>query len=127
MPATLLLLLAASIATLYLEEDITILDNLRDIYPYIKSLDKAVYMDSRSINVLYYISGYKNNINLKEYPDDLSEIKDAYVVVNREMIRNLKEAYKDQKFPKEIYEPPEGWVIVKEAGNEYNKIILYRV
>ena len=77
---------------------------------------------------LGYISEYNNNTNIENYPDDLSNIKNSYIIVNKEMIRNLMEANKNTIFSKEIGNPPKAWQIIKEIGGEdKNKIVVYQV
>ena len=128
MPLALALLLVTSIVFVYGREDRHLLQNLKDVYPYLKKLGKTVYMDQRSMNALDYISGYKNEMEIKPYQDDLSGIEDAYVVVNREMIRNLRESNSKLRLPKETENPPGNWELVKEFKRNdgvENRIIVY--
>jgi len=126
MPVTIVLLLLTSIISVYVREDRNQLANLRDSYPFLEQLDKAIYIDARSVWALDYISGYKSKTDIRSYPDDLSSIKDAYVIINREMIRKLREANKKRTFPKEVDNPPENWEVIKEIGkDDKNKIIIY--
>jgi hypothetical protein len=75
---------------------------------------------------LDYISGYKNKIDIKPYPNNLGDIEDVYVVINRGFIRGLKEANKKREFPEEINRPPDDWQVIKEIGKtDKNKIIIY--
>jgi len=126
MPAALIALLAASVTTLYLQERTAILDNLRDVYPHLKTLDKPIYTDSRSVKALAYVSSYQKNMDIRDYPDGLGEISDSYVIVNNGMVRTLKETYKDIEFPKEIFNPPKSWTIEIESGSsDEDRIIVY--
>lgn len=125
MPLTLILLLSTSIISVYMREDRGTLDNLRDLYPQLEQLDKTIYIDARSILALDYISEYKSKADIMPYPASLSYIKDSYVVINRDMIKNLREANRKRTFPKEIDNPPESWRIIREIGKDENKITLY--
>ena len=128
MPLTLTLLILTSIISVYMREDRDVLGNLRELYPHLEQLDKAIYIDARSIRVLDYISGYKSKIDIRPYTGNLSEIEDSYVVINREMIRRLREADKKKEFPKEVDKSPENWKLIKEIGKyDKNKITLYYV
>ena len=126
MPAFLAILIIASIGTIYSNKDRNLLKDLREIYPFLAKLDKTVYMDKRSIQTLEYISGYKNNVKAVDYPKEVSDIKNSYIVVNKWMIRNLKESNRKLEFPMEIDNPPKNWKIMKEIGKDKeNKIIIY--
>tara|TARA_B100000315_G_scaffold250130_1_gene282465 strand:+ start:1114 stop:2640 length:1527 start_codon:yes stop_codon:yes gene_type:complete len=128
MPLSLIFLLLASIGSVYVREDRNLLDDLRSIYTYLEQLDKAIYTDARSSKALDYISEYKNMIDIRPYPNDLSGINDVYIVINREMVRELGEANKKREFPKEIDKPPNDWQVIKEIGiDDKNKIIIYYV
>jgi hypothetical protein len=120
-----LILLLTSVVSVYLREDRNLLDNLNIVSPYLKGLDKPIYMDSRSIKVLDYILKYKNEIDARRYTTDLKIIKDAYILVNKDMIRRLKESNNNTKFPVEIDNPLENWKITKEIGKGENRIIIY--
>lgn len=126
MPAALTILLIASIGTIYVSKERYLLKDLRELHPFLKKIDKTIYADYRTIRALDYISGYKNGVKAKEYPKEVGTIKDAYVVVNKWMIRNLKESNKKLEFPKEIDNPPKNWKIIKEIGmDKENKVIVY--
>lgn len=128
MPLAVLLLLLGSIGAIYFREDRHLLDNLKEAYPFIKNLDKNVFIDGRSLKVLNYLSSYKNNENLKDYPKSLEIIKDSYIVINRYMIRNLKEANLNLRFPDEIENHPKHWRVIKEIGPvEEDRIIIYYI
>jgi hypothetical protein len=126
MPLALAILLLTSVVSVYLDGSRNLLSNLRDSYPTLSELGKTIYIDSRSVRALNYISGYENKLDLREYPDGLANVEDAYVVINKDMIRRLKEANKKRIFPKEIDNPPENWLLVNKIGKEdINKIIIY--
>ncbi len=126
MPLILTILLLTSVVSVYLREDRDVLKNLKEANPYIKNLDKTTYIDSRSLKALNYISEYKNTLNLKPYPKDLTSVNDAYLAINKWMIRNLREANKNRKFPKEIDSPDKNWIKIKEIGEEdKDKLLIY--
>ena len=123
-----MLLITTSIVFVYPREDRNLLDNLKDVYPYLETLDKQIYIDDRSIRALDYISQYDNQLDMEEYSDDLKSISDAYIVINRGMIKNLREANKNRVFPEEIDNPAEEWTVVKEIGKyDESKIVVYYV
>jgi len=124
----LILLLLVSIGTVYLREDRNLLGDLRQVYPVLEKLGRTIYIDSRSLQALNYISEFENRLELKEYPEDLTHLKNAYAVINRHMIRNLKEANENLIFPDEIENIPKEWEIIKEMGEiEEDEIIIYYI
>ena len=128
MPLSLIILLTTSIIFVNLREDRNLLDGLRTTYPYLETLDKPIFIDDRSVKALDYISGYNNLMDMRRYPSDLSNIKDSYLVINKEMIKNLKAANKSRVFPPEIHTTPTKWMVIKEIGkDDENKIVIYYV
>tara|TARA_Y100000310_G_C20652220_1_gene800069 strand:- start:675 stop:2120 length:1446 start_codon:yes stop_codon:yes gene_type:complete len=128
MPLSLLILLLTSIGFVYVRDDRHLLDNLRELRPFLEQLDKTVFIDDRSLKAFDYLSEYDSKIDIKKYPKELTNINNAYIVINKEMIKNLKEANKKRVFPPEIENPPKTWTIIKEVGkNNENKIIVYYV
>ena len=128
MPLSLLILLLTSIGFVYVRDDRHLLDNLRELRPFLEQLDKTVFIDDRSLKAFDYLSEYDSKIDIKKYPKELTNINNAYIVINKEMINNLKEANKKRVFPPEIENPPKTWTIIKEVGkNNENKIIVYYV
>jgi len=127
MPLTLVLLLLSSLISVYVREDRNVLDNLRDLYPYLERLEKPIYIDGRSILALDYISKYQNKLDIRAYPSTLTNIKDSYIVINPDMIRKLKEANRKRVFPKEVDQIPDRWKLIKEIRKDGNKIILYYI
>jgi len=128
LPVTLIILFMTSIGVVYLQDDRNLLRNLKTTYPVLLELDKTVYIDGRSLHALDYISEYKNNIELMEYPNNFEKTKDAYVVVNKEMIRKLREAHENILFPDEISNTPKKWKLIKEIGNvDEDKILIYYI
>jgi len=127
LPLSLIFLLLVSIGTLYTREDRDQLNNLRTVYPSLEQLGQVIYTDARSTDALDYISGYKNKVDIRPYPSDLSSINNVYVLINPDMIKRLREANRKKTFPKEVDEVPESWTIIKEIGKDENKIILYYV
>lgn len=116
MPLSLVLLLLTSIASSYAHRNNDAVDNLRALYPHLKDSKKIIYIDDRSKLVLEYISGYNIGSNIIKYPDNFNNISDAYIIVNKAMIRRLREANKNTKLPVEIDYPPKRWKIVMEVG-----------
>lgn len=127
MPLSLVVLLFTSVASSYIHRGNDAVENLRALYPYIKDSKKIMYIDDRSKLVLEYLSGYNNEINITKYPDNLNNISDVYIIVNKAMIRLLREANKNTKFPVEIDKPPKRWKIVMETGkiDGDNAIVYY--
>ena len=127
MPSIIVILLITSIGFVYINDTRNSIGNLRELYPYISGLDKHVYTDSRSKSVLEYLSGYNNNIILKEFGDNASNIKNAYVLVNKRLIKAVAEAHPfiEMEYPKEISEPPKNWIIIKKIGKGSGSTILY--
>ena len=127
MPLTLMLLLTSSIGAVYLAENILISDNLKKLHSELKALDKTIYLDDRSIKAIDYLSGYKNSLDLKRYPDDFSAIKDSYVVINSDMIRRYKDVNPLIQFPEEIENPPKPWKVIKSIGSNREAIVIYYI
>lgn len=126
MPSALIILFLTSIGAVYLRNDRGLLNDLKKANLYLEKLEKTVYTDSRSIHALNYISNYSSRISLKEYPQNLAFIKDSYIVINKNMIKNLKQANKADKLPPDINSPPKSWTLVKEIGKgENDKILIY--
>ena len=126
MPFGIILLLVTSAAASYFERDNDAVNNLRELYPYLLSSKKMIYIDDRSKWVLDYISGYNDTLNLVVYPDSLSDLRDVYIVVNKAMINRLREADKKIKLPAEVDNPLKKWKMVKEAGKDNSeKAVVY--
>ena len=126
MPIGIVLLLITSVTASYFKKDNDAVDNLRELYPYLLSSKKMIYVDERSKWVLDYISGYNNSLNLTVYPDDLDNIRDSYIIINKAMINRLREADKRIKLPIEIDNPSKRWKIIKEVGkNDSEKAVVY--
>lgn len=117
-------LLVASTAIVYFHGARDQLASLRELNAAIPKLQKTVYLDERSIKSLDYLSKYEGNQKLNVYPRDMSKISNAYVVINREMIRNVREANPTMVFPAEIENPPSGWQLIMELGAK-EKISVY--
>lgn len=131
LPFTIIFLLFVSVGAIYIDDSRQLLANLKDTYNFIKLFDKPVYTDSRSIWALNYISGFNNNLNfidLGDDPQNIKNIKNAYVIINNEMIHNLIDVGYDLNFIGEIREIPLNWKLIKEIGTDKNKIIkIYSV
>ena len=119
-------LFVTSIAFVYIREDRNQLKELRLAYDYIKNLEKPIYADDRSIKAFSYIGEYSDGINVSEYTKDLSGVMDSYIIINKRMIKGLKDANENMIFPDEIENPPKIWELVNEIGsNNENKIMIY--
>ena len=115
-----------SVVVVYLKEDRNRLKDLRLAYDYIKNLDKTIYIDDRSVKALAYIDKYSNSIKPNEYPKDLSGVRNSYIIINKRMIKGLKDANKNRIFPDEIEDPPKKWELANEIGlNDEDKIMIY--
>jgi 4-amino-4-deoxy-L-arabinose transferase-like glycosyltransferase len=128
MAVILAILIVTSIISAYVYGGRDLQKGLKEAKPYIEDLDKVIFIDKRSIKVLNFLSEYKSDMDLRQYPKNLSNIKNSYIVINKEMIRNVKDANKYMKFPPEIEDPPKHWVKMREIGEEdKDKIIIYYV
>ena len=113
------ILIISSIGTVYLRDDRNLLDSLDEIYPSLLPIKKPIYSDSRTIAALEYISDYTLPNNFHSYPDDFE--KGFYVVHNKEMIKNLREANSKAKFPEEL--DNNDWLEVKKI----DELILFQI
>ena len=131
LPFAVIFLLFVSIGAVYTDDSRQLLASLKDTYSFIKLFDNPVYTDSRSIWALNYISGFDNKLNLislEDNPQNIKNIKNAYVIINNDMINNLIDAGYDLKFVDEISEIPQNWKLIKEIGTGKNKLIrIYSV
>ncbi|MBI2654886.1 glycosyltransferase family 39 protein [Candidatus Woesearchaeota archaeon] len=128
LPFTIVFLLFTSLGAVYLDTSRNSLNGLRQVYSEIKIIEKPIYTDYRSIMVLSYISGYDNKLSLIDLDSDpkkLKDIKDAYVVINNQMIKRLIAAKQELEFPSEIDAIPNNWTKVKEIGKSDENIIIY--
>lgn len=135
LPSALFMLFVTSIGFIYLDKDARhSIDNARKIHVQIESLNKPVYTDYRSKLLLEYLSGYKTK-NIKNFIHvegnksiadvDLTSVHDNFIWVDNKLIRNLMEPHPFIEFPKEIFNPPKNWVVVKKINNEDGDGILY--
>jgi len=127
---SLIFLFFTSIGAIYLDKSRYGVENLKEAYSLIKSADKPFYTDARSKFVLEYLSGYNQNLNiieLEKYPKNIKNIKDSYVIVNEQMIKNREAAHDtDLQFVNEIKVIPPTWAKVKEITNRAgDKIFVY--
>ena len=131
LPFTLIFLFIASFGAVYLDDFRHGLDDLHTLYDsHIKSLDKPIYSDYRTISAINFISGYKNDLNmidLDSNPKNIRNIQNAHIIINYKMIKGMRDAKKDFKFTSEIKQVPSSWVKTKEIGKDKNKIIVYFV
>jgi hypothetical protein len=125
-PLSLIVLLIASLIASYSSVDNGAVGNLKALYPYIKNSKKIIYADSRSKDVLGYLSGYANKINVEPYPKIMSKLNDVYIIINKPMLKAWRESDRKIRFPSEIDNPPKNWEIIEETGkDEENKAIVY--
>ena len=54
-------------------------------------------------------------------------IKDAYVVINSDMIRRYKDVNPLIQFPEEIENPPRSWKVIEQIGKSQEAITVYYV
>ncbi|MEK6984242.1 MAG: glycosyltransferase family 39 protein [Nanoarchaeota archaeon] len=126
MPAALTVLIIASIGTVHANKERNLLKDLREVYPFLKNIENTIYMDKRSMHALNYIDSYENSVKAKEYPKEMGSLNNVHIVVNRWMIRNLKESNSKLEFPKELDGPPKNWKVIKQIGLEKeNAIVVY--
>lgn len=131
LPFAVIFLLFVSVGAVYTDDSRQLLAGLKDTYSFIKLFDKPIYTDSRSIWALNYISGFNNElnlINLEDDPQNIKNIKNAYVIINNDMINNLIDVGYELKFVDELGKIPPNWKLIKEIGTDKNKIIrIYNV
>lgn len=123
----LIFLLLSSIGFVYLHGERNLLHSLRAAYTTIQSLDKPAYIDERSLMALNYINGYRGDVKAKAYPNNLTNVRDSYVIINKDMIRKLSDANKNAKFPKETKVIPKKWELFKEIGEGKDIILIYYI
>lgn len=134
-PFIIIILLITSIGSIYLDEDRQSTDNLKAMYRVINKIDKPVYTDDRSKLFLEYLSGYIETDKIKQfnrwensknfYDIDLKGVRDVYILVNHRMMKNLIESRSSYEFPKEVYDPPKDWIIIKKISLDDEDTILY--
>ena len=126
-PFILVFLLLTSIGFVYLQGERNLLGGLRDSYDKIQNLNRPAYIDERSLMALNYISGYKGGVMAKAYPDSFANVRDSYVIINKDMIKRLSDANKNTKFPKELDDIPKKWMPFKEIGEGKGTILIYYI
>jgi hypothetical protein len=127
-PLMMILLLVYSVISVYSHGNRNLLVNLKDSYDFLEGTQKKVFTDERSLKAMGYISGYNINLNLNEYPSNLEGLEDTYILINRNMIKNLKEAYSELEFPNQIFYPPSEWEFILDFGKvEEDKVIIYYI
>ena len=131
LPFALIFLFLTSIGAIYLETNKTLYGTQKvigiktvketyknDVYPLLKSFNKPVYTDERSVNILRYISKFDKSFNLISYDANLGKINnlsDVYIMINN------KEA-----FGKSIALIPYNWIKIKEIKDDpYEPIVVY--
>jgi hypothetical protein len=127
-PLMMALLLIYSLISVYSHGNRDLLENLKESYKFLEGTQKTVFTDERTIKSLGFISDYSLRIDMKEYPENFDDLEDSYILVNRNMIKNLKEAYSKLEFPNQISHPPSHWEKVREFGKiEEDMISLYYI
>ena len=131
LPFTLIFLLVISIGAIHLdttkflygEDKVYGVKNVKtnyknEVYPFIKSIEKPIYTDPRSIAILKYVSMFDSSLNLIDlyvYQGDIKDLKDVYILVN-----NKKGFINDIKFI------PDNWMIIMETREKpEEKISIY--
>ena len=141
MPSIIMLLFVTSMVYIYLSGSRFDLDDSREAYGYLKLLpERDIYTDHRSVKIFDYLSGYNLDdpyISFYNYeflnPEntyalDLSQIEDSYVVINWKILNFFISSKEGIKFPDEIYDIPENWILEKEIGRKAEgKIQIYYV
>tara|TARA_Y100000310_G_scaffold94862_1_gene92636 strand:- start:2755 stop:4230 length:1476 start_codon:yes stop_codon:yes gene_type:complete len=126
MPTILIVLLVISLSVLTLNDNRELLKDLKKSYPFIDTLNKNTYADSRSIMAYNFISDFNLSKNLLEYPAHFEKINDSFIIVNRNMLRNLLAANNNIVFPEDIINIPAHWILVAEFGElKHDKIEIY--
>ncbi|MBI1935288.1 glycosyltransferase family 39 protein [Candidatus Woesearchaeota archaeon] len=129
LPFSLIFLFCVSLGSAYLDDFRNQLGTLKESYPFIKSLDKPVFTDSKSKLAIEYLSGYGNSVNLvdmESYTKSLNSLRDSYVVINNRMISNRMAAGEKLDFLKQIEKISGQWTKVKEFGNDPSKsVVIY--
>ena len=136
----LILLFFSSMGFIYLSDERTIINDVKESYNFLKNENKMIYADERTKMVFDYLSGFENENkfnafnkfdlfakNEKNILTDLKDKHDAIVVVNYAMINGLPKLYRDIRFPEFATNPPRQWQLVKEFGSGDKKILIYYV
>jgi len=123
----LIFLFLSSIGFTYLHRERNLLHNLRAAHDNIQNLNKPAYIDERSLRALNYINEYKEDVKAKTYPDSFVNVRDSYVIINKDMIKRLIDANKNTKFPKELDDIPKKWELFKEIGVGKDIILIYHI
>lgn len=138
-PSISVLLLLTSIGLVAVSDYRHTLDIEKNIYSSLKALpSKQVYTDESTVRVMNYLSSYRNTDNFKEfnhydflnsknnYALDLSRVKDAYIVVNRESADYNLARKTGIVYPKDIFDIPKNWILKKELSTKtYGKVEIY--
>jgi len=141
MPTIVTLLIITSLGYIYNSEFRSALDPQRSVYGYLKTLpEKDIYVDGSTKQTFNYFSGYKNQDNIirfnhynflkpeNTYSLNLSQVKESYIVISRDVINYRLSSKKGIKYPKEIFDVPENWILKKETGTPgKDKIEIYYV
>ena len=141
-PSVAIILFLASMVFLATDhESREIADNVKEAMPAILKLDKPIYTDRRSVDVIGYLSGYTDNLELITFnycngtvcsPEsvrtkDLSAVKDAYVVVNQKLMKVVTSIHPYVRYPEEVQHIPAEWVDVESIGSGDEEIGIYYI
>lgn len=130
MPSIIALLFITSIMYVYISEDRFSLEDERSAYSYLKLHPKMqVYTDERTLAIFDYISGYKNDKNVKSfhYYDSL-KTDSSYIVINRRIINYFILSKANVEIPGEVFSIPKNWVLETKTGRkDTDKIEIYHI
>ena len=142
LPSVVVLLFVTSVAYIYTSPERFSLDEIENAYNYINKLPtKKIYTDQRTAMVLSFLDGYKGSHRIEKFSSykysikdgkylnvfvsNLSGVKDSYIVVNWKIINFLTDSKKGVRFPDQIYNLPENWVLKKEIGKGSSRVAIY--
>ena len=125
MPGTVAILLISSITVLHLRDPGDRFKGIHESYAFVADKNLPVYVDSRSVYTMEYAADFRPTANLIEYPESLTNVDDAYVIINTDVIRNVKEANPWMEFPAEIENPKSTWELVKEFEAKEGIVQIY--
>ena len=128
LPFAVIFLFCTSLGAVYLDPNRHSLYQERKLYESIKTIDKPIYSDSRTIRVMDYVSSYNNNLNFVDLENNSKNIHGAYVIIDNKIINALIAAGNNLQYLKDIDFQSRSWTKFKEIGkNPDDKIILYYV
>jgi hypothetical protein len=137
-------LFMSSLHALSVDERINLTTNARFAHASLTSLPpKDVYADFRTAEMLKFLFKYERNDMIHYYNNyivsynfvaernvllNMEGVHDAYVIIDNKMKRALSESIKELKFPPEIENIPEQWILLKKFGDDKSEeISIYYV